>query len=462
MGTPTINVARLIDQQGITRFQGMIFGLCALVVFLDGIDTQVIGLAAPVLSRQFGFERQLLGWVFSAGTLGATIGAFACGLVADRFGRKTVLVLATAWFGLATLATSAAGSFEALVVCRFLTGLGLGGAIPCFVALTTEYSPARQRATIISLMWSAFPLGGMVGGFINAYLIATWSWQSLFVVWGAVPVLVAGLLAFFLPESIRFLLSRQRSAADIGTIVRRIVPSAVPADAAYSSDETHLAGLPLRHLFTERRTDKTLLLWAASFLVFGSIVIIPAWAPALLAPLRFAPATAAIIVAFNGLGSFVGTAIAGRLVQRFGVVRSIIPSALFAALGVGLFGLSAGSLATATAASLIAGLFLGIASSSIVTLSALAYPTAVRSTGIGWSMGWGRCGSVAAPLFVTSMLGAHLAIPEIWSALGAVLVIAAPCIWWLARRLRLDGIGLPASRTVADAASAREMPVSVE
>ena len=154
-----MNLTTLIDEAPVSRFHVTVFFFCATVVFLDGIDTQVIGIAAPMISAEYGIARSLLGWMFSAGTLGATVGALICGLVADRVGRKTVLVMATACFGVFTLATTFADGFASLAALRFATGLGLGGAVPCFVALTSEYASASRRATAVTLLWRRSRLG---------------------------------------------------------------------------------------------------------------------------------------------------------------------------------------------------------------------------------------------------------------------------------------------------------------
>lgn len=437
-GLHAVDVTRLIDDAPISRFQVSVFLLCASVVFLDGVDTQIMGIAAPVVSAEQGIARPLLGWLFATGTLGATVGAFACGLLADRIGRKAVLVAATAWFGVATLATVLADGFVPFLLFRFATGLGLGGAVPCFVALTSEYAPARRRAAIVSLLWAAFPLGGMAGGFVNAYLLHVSGWRTLFLVWGAVPVLTALALAVWLPESVRFLLARHADGALLRRIVGRIAPGGVgdgmvAGSPRLAAAEADLPGFALRHLFTDGRAAGTVPLWVASFLVFGMLVVIASWTPAMLTALQFRPSEAALVVAFNGFGSFVGTSVAGRLMERFGAGRSLVPGFALAALATMLYGSTAGSFAGVGLASFVAGALLGLSSSGIVALSALAYPTAIRSTGIGWALGVGRFGSVVGPIVVGAMIGMQWPLPQIWVVLGCALLLAVPCVWFLAR-----------------------------
>lgn len=439
-----VNVATLIDEAPVSWFHVTVFFLCAVVVFLDGIDTQVIGIAAPMISAEHGIARSLLGWVFSAGTLGATVGALICGLVADRVGRKMVLVVATAGFGVFTLATTLTDGFASLAAFRFATGLGLGGAVPCFVALTSEYAPASRRATAVTLLWAAFPLGGMTGGFLNASLLHLVGWRALFVVWGVVPLFVAASLAVWLPESVRFLLAHRSNSKEVGRIVDRLSPGATAGGAVFTAREVELPGFALRHLFVEGRAMGTVPLWVISFLVFGALTVIAVWTPALLTAQNFPSADAAMVVGFNGLGSFIGTSAAGRLIERFGAARVMIPAFVLAALALMLYGSSSYAFVAVSLASLAAGVFLGVSSSSVVALSAAAYPTAIRSTGIGWALGLGRFGSVVGPLAIGAMVGAHWSLVQIWFVLGCVLLLAVPCVWIVARpgRFRDDKAAL--------------------
>lgn len=443
-----IDVTTLIDEAPLSRFHVTVFLLCAAVVFLDGIDTQVIGIAAPMISAEHGIARALLGWVFSAGTLGATIGALVCGLVADRVGRKTVLVAATVLFGVFTLATTLADGFASLAALRFATGLGLGGAVPCFVALTSEYAPASRRAAAVTLLWAAFPLGGMTGGFLNASLINLLGWRALFVVWGAAPLVVAAAVAVWLPESVRFLLAHRTHSKEIGRIVERLSPGATAGGAVFTAREADLPGFALKHLFVEGRALGTVPLWVISFLVFGALTVIAVWTPALLTAHSFPPADAALVVGFNGLGSFIGTSAAGRLIERFSAARTMIPAFIFAAVALMLYGGSSFAFTAMAFASLAAGVLLGVSSSSVVALSAAAYPTAIRSTGIGWALGFGRFGSVLGPLAVGAMVGAHWSLVQIWVVLGCVLMLAVPCVWIVSRpgRFENDGSALAGAR----------------
>jgi len=181
---PTVDVGELIDTQGIGRAQWRVIGLCALVALLDGLDLQSIGLAAPGIGAQLHIAPQSFGVVFSAALAGLALGAFALGPVADRIGRRSVLVASTLCFGLFTLATAYLNTFEELLAYRFLAGAGLGGAMPSFISLASEYVPGPRRAAIVSLLWAGFPLGGVVGRLVGSRIIPAYGWPSIFIVGG--------------------------------------------------------------------------------------------------------------------------------------------------------------------------------------------------------------------------------------------------------------------------------------
>src|SRR3981189_2056371 len=201
-GTPVVDVAEFIDQQPVGGFQVRLLLTCAAVLFLDGFDTQAIGYVAPALAKEWGLTKAALGPVFSAGLFGLMIGALRFGPLADRVGRKKIIIFSTLAFGIGTLATSFVRDVNTLLVIRFLTGLGLGGAMPNAVAMTSEFSPHRRRATMVMIMFCGFSVGAALGGLLAAAMIPQFGWRSVFVVGGLAPLALVPVLASRLPESV--------------------------------------------------------------------------------------------------------------------------------------------------------------------------------------------------------------------------------------------------------------------
>src|SRR5690348_11639060 len=202
----------LIDERPISTLQMRVFVLCALVAVLDALDSQSIGVAGPLIAAGFKMSPAAFSPAYSAGLFGAAIGALAIGPISDRFGRKPLLVLTTALFGAFTCLTVFAHSFPILVSYRFIAGLGLGGATPCFITMAAEYAPRRNRAMLVSLLWAGYPLGNSLGGFMTSYVISHFHWSMVFYVGGVPTLIVALLLLLLMPESLRFLASRGSSA----------------------------------------------------------------------------------------------------------------------------------------------------------------------------------------------------------------------------------------------------------
>jgi AAHS family 4-hydroxybenzoate transporter-like MFS transporter len=446
----TVNITQTIDASPFTSFQIIAIVLCSFVAFLDGLDTQSIAVAAPLIADKLGLVRTALGPIFSAALLGAMIGALTFGPLGDRFGRKRCLVVAAAIFGVFTLLTSYVWSYETLLAVRFAAGIGLGGATPCFIALASEYAPRRRRAMIASLIWGAFPLGGTVGGFLNGYILANFGWPTIFLVGGLIPLVVAGVLVIWLPESIRFLLASGRDPEQVRAIVRRIAPAALP-NAQIVADEEHIEGVPLKHLFSEGRAAGTLLLWVPFIMAFGTLAIVVLWTPALLRANGIALSQAAVVLGFHGIGALIGMASAGWLMEKFGTIATLVPAYILGAVATGLLGFAATSFASVSIVIMLVGVLIGMGASGAIALAALTYPTAIRSTGIGWAMGMGRFGQVLAPLMASLMLGVGLGTVHIFLATAAAPVIAAVFILilkWHAGRAKADATAAPPSPSI--------------
>src|ERR1700738_1089292 len=265
-GAPAIDVADFIDQQPVGGFQIKLLLACAAVLVLDGFDTTAIGYVAPALAKEWGLTKGALGPVFSAGLFGLMIGALVLGPLADRIGRKKIIIFSTLAFGLGALATAFVQDVNTLLAVRFATGLGLGGAMPNTIAMTSEFNPKRRRATMVMIMFCGFSLGAALGGLLAAALIPQFGWRAVFVVGGLVPLLLVPILALKLPESVRFLALTGRANERVAALLGLINPKSAFAPATrFVVDEPGLAGVPVLHLFKSGRTLPTLLLWVVFF-----------------------------------------------------------------------------------------------------------------------------------------------------------------------------------------------------
>jgi len=344
----TVNVQEVIDSRKLSGFQVLVVSLCALIVLIDGFDTQAIGYVAPAIVRSWHVDRAALTPVFSAGLLGLMLGALAFGPVADRFGRKPVLIFCTLFFGVMSLLTSTADSVQSLIILRFITGLGLGGAMPNAIALTTEYAPKRIRATTIMIMFCGFSLGAALGGVAAASLISHFGWKSVFVLGGIVPCLAFPFLAALLPESIRYLVVQGERGDRVGAILRRIDPAAsIPAGATFTVEEHKAKGFVVRQLFANGRGPFTLLIWVVFFMSLLDLYFVTNWLPTIITDSGIAVSRAALITAMYQVGGILGTLLLGRLFDRFSpfvmLALTYLAASVFVLL-IGTVGTSIGAL----------------------------------------------------------------------------------------------------------------------
>lgn len=433
-----VNVTALIDDRPMGGLQWLVFVLCALAALLDGADSQSIGVAGPLIAAQFGMTMGSFTPAFSAGLLGATIGALTFGGLGDRFGRKRMLVIAVLLLSTFTLLTAAAQTFPELLAIRFLGGLGLGGATPCFITLCAEYAPRRRRAMLASVLWAAYPLGASLGGLLNATVIPALGWQAVFYIGGGLPLLVALLMVFLLPESLGYLVARDAASPSAMAIVRRLDSTLVSQAIRLVADAETVVGAGLRTLLTQGRAAGTVLLWLIMFMAFGTTTVIVLLSPTLFKSSGLSLSTAALLVGLNNFVGIAGMASAGRLVERFGALV-LVPAFGLGAATLAVMGSVASSAALSAVCMALLGVTVLLGASGGIALAATSYPTAIRSTGVGWAMGMGRFGQVCSPLLVGFMLRQGLGAQEILGVMSLLPVLAG--VFVLVRTLQARRLG---------------------
>ena len=430
MADNKVDVIDLIDRHPVTGFQIGILILCMLVAALDGFDTQAIGYTAPAIAGVLHLPMAQFGQVGSAGLLGAAFGALSFGPLADLFGRKWFMIIAMVVFAIFSFMTARSAALDHLLAFRFFAGLGLGGVTPAFLAMGAELAPRRLRDVFVTILFASFPAGGLIGSLTSAWVIPAFGWRAVFYIGTVAPLAIAVILALWLPESIRFLLARNIGQERVRRTLERIMPGAVPADAELiAPPDPARAGAPVTHLFTEGRAIPTLLLWVPFFMVFMVLVTVTFWTPAVLNSVGFSLSAAALIVGLNNLGSVIASVMSGWLVQRCGPFWILIPSFVVGGLCLAWFGQATSSVVILGIASFLAGFFVGGTGTGLIAVAAGMYPTAIRSTGIGWAMGMGRVGQFFGPVLTGVLVGWGYRVGGIFYAaavpcfIGALFVI---------------------------------------
>jgi AAHS family 4-hydroxybenzoate transporter-like MFS transporter len=435
-GPHTLTVSEVMDERPLGRFQVLTILLCCLVIVLDGFDTQSIGVLAPSISETLGIPLKAFGPVFSGALFGLMISSMGMGPVADRWGRKWAVVLSTLMFAIFTLLTARVTSFNELLILRFLTGLGLGGAIPNAVALACEYAPKRLVPVVVCFITSGMPLGLVVAGLVSSVMIPRWGWRSVFYIGGILPFGIAFVLIKWLPESVRFLSVRGADKVKIARIMGRISPELANVSVSRETSQDHARpGMSVKYLFTEGRTAGTILLWVPFFMNLLILYFIVSWLPSLLRQVNMPISAGVAAVSIFSLGSIIGSLVQGPLVTRCGAYIVLLADFSMCILLVWSLALVASSLPLVMAVSLILGGSVAGAQAGLNSLAAGFYPTSIRSTGVGWALGVGRIGSVVGPVLGGVMLSMAWTPQQILFAAAAPAFCAAIAIM-LSNRLR--------------------------
>lgn len=423
-GVPAI--AEVIDARPLTAFQVMTVVLCAMVLVLDGLATQSIGFLAPSMAQSLHLPLASFGTVFSSALLGLMLSSMVAGPIADRLGRKGPIIFATLMFGTFTIVTAQAASFQQLVMFRFLTGLGLGAAIPNAVSLVTEYAPRRLQHVLVTMLFCGMPGGALLGGIIGSILLPRWGWRPVFYVSGILPLLLSLLLILLLPESLRFLSAHQPDSQAARRIVRRLgLPETGLGQSAGNIQRA--AEIPVIDLFTEGRSMGTLLLWIAFFMSLLLLYFIVNWLPALLRQAQMPASAGSTAIAVFSLGGVVGSLLQGLAMKAWGGRRVLLLEFLLT-IGVVWSFASIPSFPALMTMVFIGGCLLQGAQAGINASAATYYPTRMRSTGVGWALGVGRFGSVIGPVLGGLMIAHAWQVRSIFYIGGLPALLAAATI----------------------------------
>ena len=431
-----LTVSEIIDQRPLRPFQMRTIVLCGVVLVLDGFDAQTIGFLAPSISDSLGIPVEAFGPIFGASLFGLMIAAMATGPIADRWGRKWAVVLSTTTFAVFAVLTARATSFPQLLLLRFLTGLGLGGAMPNVVSLASEYSPKRLQAVVVTMLFAGMPLGGFICGMASTVMVPAWGWRSVFYLGGFLPFALSLLLIKVLPESVRFLSVRGGDPRKMVRIMARISPDLAGAALGGANlQDKRYEGLPVKYLFTDGRAAGTILLWIPFFMNLLILYFVVSWLPALLRQAGMTVSAGVTATSFFSLGGVLGCFVQGALMKLCGTHRLLLAEFGLCAVLIGSMAFAVSSWPLIVTLTFVLGFCVTAAQGGMNALSAGFYPTAIRSTGVGWALGVGRIGSIVGPVLAGALLSRGWRPQQIFLA-GAVPALCAEVAVLLSDRFR--------------------------
>ncbi|AZN69100.1 MULTISPECIES: MFS transporter [Acinetobacter] len=407
MTTSTVNVNAVIDEAKFTPFHWSILLWCLLIIIFDGYDLVIYGVVLPLLMQEWSLTSVQAGMLASTALCGMMFGAMLFGALADKIGRKNVILICVTFFsGFTFLGAFASNPFE-FGILRFLAGLGIGGVMPNLVALTSEYAPKRIRSTLVGTMFSGYAIGGILSALIGSYLVESQGWQIMFLIAG-IPLLLLPVMWKFLPESLTFLVKTGKTE-QAQSIVQKISPQqAISSNTRLTLNEENIpTGSSVKGLFQQGRAFNTLMFWVLFFMCLLMVYALSSWLPKLMLAAGYSLGKSILFLFALNVGAMIGSIGGGILSDKFHlkpVIMGMLMAGVVALIGLGfnspayvLYGL-----VTVAGAATIG--------TSILLYSYVAqyYPLSVRSTGIGCASGVGRIGAIVGPILTGLLLTLNL------------------------------------------------------
>ena len=418
-----IDVHTLSDEAKFNGFHGKVLLWCALIIIFDGYDLAVAGIALPSIMKEMGVTAQNAGFMVSSALFGMMFGAIFLGTIADKIGRRKAIAICIFFFSVFTAAAGFTDNPYTFSAMRFLAGLGIGGVMPNLVAQMTEYSPKKIRATLVTLMFSGYPVGGMLAALLGKGLIASYGWSSVFLAAG-LPVLLIPFILKSMPESMSYLIKEQR-LDDLKKIVAQISPSYRPqADDRFALPAADKAeGAQVGKLFLDGRGFSTVMFWLTFFMCLFMVYALSSWLTKLMASAGYSLGSALTFVLVLNFGAMIGAVGGGWLADRFHIKYVLVGMYALAAVSITLLGYPVPTE--------VLFLLVGLAGASTIGTQIVTYayagqfyPMAIRSTGIGWASGVGRSGAILAPIVIGTLVGMALPLEQNFMAIAIPAVIA--------------------------------------
>ncbi len=446
MTDKVVNVNHIIDHAKFRPFHFNVLVWCLLIILFDGYDLAINGVVLPLLMVEWGLTAMQAGMLASTALAGMMFGAMIFGSLADKIGRKKVIMICIVLFSGLTFAGGFASNPTEFAILRFLAGLGIGGVMPNLVALTSEYAPIRMRSTLVTGMFSGYAVGGVMAALLGSWFTPDFGWQIMFFIAG-IPLFLLPVIWKFLPESLTFIVQQNRQA-EAREIVRRLEPTiTVKETTTFELDQVDVPeSASVMSLFRRGRTMNTILFWIAFFTCLLTMYALSSWLPKLMMAAGYSMDNSLMFMMVMNIGAVIGIIGGGILADRFHLKPVLMCLGVMGAVVMSLMGFQSNEFLLYILVFLAGAASIG---SQMLLYSYVAqfYPLAVRSTGIGWSSAIGRMGAIIGPILIGGLLGMNLPAHFNFMAVGLPVLITAIAVSLIMNSNESEKIGSSATET---------------
>ncbi|WP_431804562.1 MFS transporter [Halobacillus andaensis] len=421
-----VHPEQIIDNSRFRSFHFSIIFWCFFIILMDGYDVVIYGSVVPSLIEEWNISSVTAGAIGSYTAAGTAVGAVLFGLLADKLGRKNVILLCTVLFSLFTALSAFAAGPTMFTVFRVIAGLGLGGVMPNVIALSTEYAPKKIRAAMVSFIFCGYSIGAIAAALFSKSILPSLGWQPIFWIAG-LPLLLIPFIAKSLPESASFLLAKGKEEK-LRELLQRIDPeTTLDESTTFEKPEPAKKGLPLLKLFEKKRAISTIMFWISCFSCFVLIYAMNTWLPKLMIEAGYSLSSSLVFVAMMNVGAIVGTIIFGRLADKWGFKKVMVPLYIIGAVALASIGLTQNLILAYLLIGMIGAASVGVQNISNAFVSQY-YPPSMRSTGVGAAMAFGRVGGIFAPTFVGILLTMNMSSQVNFTVIAMAAVLGGVAI----------------------------------
>lgn len=434
----SMSIHDTIERRDMTSFQVSAILICLSINMLDGFDVLAIAFTAPAISSDWSLAAGDLGIALSAGLVGMTLGSLFLAPLGDRWGRRPVILGCLIIMSLGMIATGFSRGVPDLSLYRVITGLGIGGMLASLNTIVAEYSSSHRRDLAVSLLQAGYPIGATIGGIAATFFILNLGWRSVFIGGGILSLLMVPLVAWRVPESLDFLLSK-RPKGSLNRINHLLGKLNVPLlnELPPLPAQADLPRTSVQQILGNQIRPTTLALWASFFLVMFSFYFVLSWTPKLLVDSGLSQAVGISGGVIINVGGIVGIFLLGIGTARFGAKRLISIYMIATSVAMVVFGFIGTNLVLLSLTAVVIGFFLFGSIVGLYVITPRLYSAAVRTTGTGWAIGIGRLGAVLGPYL------AGLMREEAWSVTVVFVFFSIPMLiaCYTLSYLRIEGGG---------------------